>query len=676
MELRFLYIPLFLTALLTILIPSKKSFAQDEEFIKNLPELSLEELMNLEVITVEKRTKKVQNTASAIYIITNEDIRRSGATSIVESLRGAPGIQVSRIDSNLWAVSSRGFNERYSNKLLVMIDGRTVYTPIFSGVYWDVQDTVLEDIERIEVVRGPGSTIWGANAVNGVINVITKNASKTQGWLYSQIIGNEDRVITTLRYGGKSDSDIFWRLFAKYADRDGFVDMQGDENHDEWRTGRIGFRIDWLPSMEKSLTIQGDAYTGKIHSRENIPILTAPYVVDSRIDEDVQGGNILVRYRHSFSSSSDIVIQSYYDRVERHQRFDIAGYHEDYQIDTVDFDITHTFNLYAHHFTWGGGVRYITDHIDNNTHIRFDPTERKQLILNAFVQDQIELIKEKFYFILGSKIEHNEYTHFEYEPTARILWHPAKNHTLWAAVSRAVRTPSRIEMDGRIDQYVIAGTPPTMVSLISKEGFESEKLIAYELGYRANLVENLYFDIAGFYNKYDNLRSFEKGTIFFEATPVAHYVVPYYGDNNLYGESYGGEILLKYKPLQQWSLALSYSYLDMHLHKKANSTDTMSESAEGESPTNQLSLFSYLDITPKWQLDVMVYYVDTIPTYGIDSNIMTSVRLGWRPKKDVEITISAHNLFDDKHPEISSRYVSSPTIQIERSIYAKLTLRL
>ncbi len=645
-----------------------------KELVEELTTLSLEELMNFDVLTVEKRLKKVQNTPSAIYIITNEDIKRSGATSIAEALRGVPGIQVSRIDSNLWAISSRGFNERYSNKLLVMIDGRTVYTPIFSGVYWDVQDTVLEDIDRIEVVRGPGSTIWGANAVNGVINVLTKDASKTQGWLVSQLLGTEDRIISTIRYGGRYGDDLYYRLYAKYTNRDGFVDMKGDENPDDWRTERTGFRIDWLPPSKQNLTLQGDLYGGRVHSREDIPLLSPPYSIDSKIKEHVSGVNLLGRYTYSFSKNSDIVVQLYYDRVKRSQRFDIPSYHEDYRIDTTDLDITHSFSLLNHHVTWGGGVRYISDHIDNNTHITFDPERDTQYIYNLFVQDEIELVKDLLYFTLGTKVEHNEYTGFEYQPGARLLWHPAPDNTVWASVSRAVRTPSRIEMDGRIDQRVITGVLPVplLVSLISRSGFKSEDLLAYELGYRSTPLENLYLDIALFYNQYDDLRSLEEGDIFFEKD---HYVLPYYGGNKLYGESYGGELFIKYKPRNDWRLSFSYSYLQMQLHRKDHSTDNMSESIEGESPHNQFSLASYYDITPKLEFDTMIYYIDNLPAYGIKNNFVTNLRIGWYPEDNMELSVALQNAFDDKHPEIGSRYVSSATVQIQRAVYAKLTVR-
>ncbi|NOX21255.1 MAG: TonB-dependent receptor [Nitrospirae bacterium] len=667
---------LIFSLLISLCLPGVVHAQTDkEELVEELSELSIEELLNLDVLTVEKRAEKILNTPSAVYVITEEDIRRSGVTTIAETLRGIPGIQVSRIDSNLWAVSSRGFNERYSNKLLVMIDGRTIYTPIFSGVYWDVQDTVLEDIDKIEVVRGPGSTIWGANAVNGVINVLTKNAKHTQGLLFSQVLGNEDKVITTLRYGGKYKEDIYWRIYGKYTDRDSFVDINNNENNDRWYVSRAGFRVDWLPGSGRSLTLQGDIYEGKVHSEEIVPTLNPPYYFDSKIIEDVSGSNILGRWHQTFSADSDLVVQFYYDRVKRVQHFNIPGYEEYYKIETTDLDITHTFKVSRHHITWGGGIRYITDRIDNSSHITFNPKSRSQYIFNAFVQDEIELLKDRLYLTLGTKVEHNEYTDLEFEPTIRLLWHPAEGKTLWAAVSRAVRTPSRIEMDGRINQAVYPGSPPVMISLISRDGFKSEDVISYEIGYRAGLRNNMYIDIATFYNEYDNLRSFEKGPVFVESDPVPHIVQSYLGFNKVYGETYGLELSFKWKPLQIWKLSFSYSYLQIQLHTEKDSTDTISESAEGESPHNQFTVISYLDITPNLEFDAIIHYIDNLPSYNLGSNLITNLRLGWNPSRNVEFSLYVENLFDNKHPEIASKYVSAATVQIQRSVYAKMLLR-
>ncbi len=648
----------------------------EDGMMKELTEMSIEELMRIEVISVSKKGERLSDAASAVYVITSEEIRRSGATTIAEVLRGVPGIQVNRIDSNLWAISARGFNERYANKLLVMIDGRSVYSPIFSGVYWDVQDTSLEDIARIEVIRGPGGTIWGANAVNGIINIITKNAADSEGWLFSLTGGTEDRLITNMRYGGKAGKNTHYRIFVKYSKRDGFVDSEGNENPDDWYVYRAGFRLDSELSRRDTLMIQGEIYDGNVSSREMIPVLTAPYLVDSGIDEDITGRDLLVRWKRRIDGWGEFSAQLYYDHVKRFQRFDIPGMQEKYDIDTYDFDFSHHFLMLERHgITWGGGIRYITDSIHNNSPVRFSPEKRGQYILNLFIQDEIELLPKRLYLTAGTKIEHNDYTGYEFEPSVRIRWHPSEGQTIWAAVSRAVRTPSRIEIDGRIDQAVMPGSPPVMFSLIARDDFISEDLYAYEAGYRINPAPNLSLDVAGFYNRYDDLRTFEQGDIFLEDEPVPHIVYSFNGQNRMYGESCGLEFSARWEPLKWWRLVFNYTFLGIDLHRDSGSIDDESERLEDENPENQFSLFSYMDVTDRIELDFALHYVDGLPAYDMGDYFVANLRLGYRPIKNLEVSLSAQNLFDSHHPEIGSKYVSSATVEIERGVYGKVTWR-
>ncbi len=655
---------------------SFSSAEAEDGMMKELTEMSIEELMRIEVISVSKKEERLSDAASAVYVITSEEIRRSGATTIAEVLRGAPGIQVNRIDSNLWAISARGFNERYANKLLVMIDGRSVYSPVFSGVYWDVQDTSLEDIDRIEVIRGPGGTIWGANAVNGIINIITKDAADSQGWLFSLTGGTEDRFITNIRYGGKTGANTYYRFFVKYSNRDGFIDTEGHENPDNWYVYRAGFRVDSELTGRDTLMIQGDVYDGNVSSRELIPVLRAPYLVDSGIDENINGRDLLVRWKRRTDSIGELTAQFYYDHVKRFQRFDIPGMQERYDIDTFDLDFSHHFVLLDRHdITWGGGIRYITDSILNNSPVRFSPDKRHQYILNIFIQDEIEVLPGSLYLTAGTKIEHNDYTGYEFEPSVRLRWHPSEGQTFWAAVSRAVRTPSRIEIDGRIDQAVLPGTPPVMFSLIARDDFISEELYAYEAGYRINPVSNLSLDIAAFYNRYDDLRTFEPGEIFQEEEPVPHIVYSFNGQNRMYGESYGLELSARWEPLKWWRLVFNYTFLDIDLHRDSGSIDEESERLEDENPENQISVFSYMDLTDKTELDVAVHYVDGLPAYDIGDYFVVNLRLGYRPMKNFEVSLATQNLFDSHHPEIGSKYVSSATVEIERGVYGKVTWR-
>ncbi len=664
-------IALILGFLMTLF--SASSSPGSDGIMSELTRMSIEELMQIEVTTVSKRSEVFADTPSAIYVITAEDIRRSGATTIAEILRGVPGIQVNRIDSNLWAISARGFNERYSNKLLVMIDGRSVYSPVYSGVYWDVQDTSLEDIERIEIIRGPGGTIWGANAVNGVINIITKDSAESQGYLLSVTGGTEDRLITNLRYGGKVGDDTTYRIFAKYTNRDGFVNSAGDENPDDWFVYRAGFRVDSQLKGGK-FTIEGDIYDGNVSSHEIIPLLIPPYQSDSGIDEDISGRSLLARWSKSFHEDNRLTLQAYYDHVKRFQRFDIEDMKEEYHIDTYDLDFTHYFIPFKHHrITWGGGARFINDRIENNSPIRFSPEERDQAIYNIFLQDEIEILPKRVYFTVGTKLEHNDYTGYEWEPSLRIRWRFARNQMLWGAFSRAVRTPSRIEVDGRIDQAVIPDTPPVMLSLIARDDFISEEMYAYELGYRAGVSDNLSVDVACFFNQYDDLRTFEPGEVFLETDPVAHVVYSFNGQNRMYGESYGVETSLRWEPFEWWRITLNYSFLEINLRRDSSSMDTESESLEEENPENQISLISSMDLPADFEVDLMLHYTDRLPAYNIDDYLIANLRVGWRPLKGLSISLVGQNLLDNHHPEIGSKYVSTDTVEIERGVYGKVT---
>ncbi|GBE01776.1 colicin I receptor precursor [bacterium BMS3Bbin06] len=645
--------------------------------VAELMDMSIEELMNISVTSVSKKPEKLYDASSAVYVITREEIRRSGATSIAEALRGVPGLEVNRIDSNLWAISARGFNERYANKLLVMIDGRSVYSPIFSGVYWDVQDVMLEDIDRIEVIRGPGATMWGANAVNGIINVITRSAEDTQGGLVSLLAGTEERNISAFRYGGKIGEDLFYRVYTKYARRDGFVDLHGGENSDGWYVLRSGFRMDWVASAKDKITFQGDIYGGNVDSMEILPLLTPPYSLNSGIDEDISGGNLLGRWSRSFSSDSDLVIQLYYDHVKRFQKFDVEGMHEIYAIDTLDFDMSHNFKMGKRHsITWGAGIRCIRDELRSNSPVRFDPEKRDLYLYNAFIQDEMDIIKDRLSVTVGTKIEHNDYTGFEFQPNIRMKWIPGGRSILWAAVSRAVRIPSRIEMNGRIDQVVVPDSMPTMFSLIAGDDYESEELIAYEAGYRFRPDERISLDLAVFFNDFDNLRTFEPGPVFLETSPApAHIVVSLNGRNKMRGETYGAEVAAKWQVTGWWRLILNYTYLQMQLHRDEDSLDPQAETAEGENPHNRFSLFSMMDIGRGVQLDLNLHYVDSLPTYGIKSYVVSNIRIGWSPSENVGFSIVGQNLLDRYHPEISSKYVSSGTVQVERGVYGKFTVK-
>ncbi len=484
----------------------------------DLTQLSIEELMNVEIFSAAKKTQKLFDTPAAAFVITREDIRRSGATSVPEVLRIVPGVEVAQISASEWAISIRGFNDRFASKLLVLIDGRSVYTPLFSGVYWGPQDTVLlEDVESIEVVRGPGGTLWGANAVNGVINIRTRQARDTQGALATVLGGNQESN-AALRYGDRLGENGYYRVYAKGFRRDALRDAEGDRAHDAWDQVQGGFRADWTLSGRDELTLQGDFYDGQPDQTLTISSLTppsAPIVEDS---VDLRGGNLLFRWKRQLGADSEWILQTYYDANERRE-VDL-----DQRIDTFDIEFQHRFPWGdRQEITWGLGYRSVRDDLDGSFTVSFDPTSRRTELYSAFVQDEIRLL-DHLRLTLGSKFEHNDYTGFEIQPTARLLWQVDPQQSVWGAVSRAVRTPSRSDSDIRINLAGIPGTPPTLLSIFGNEDLDSEELLSFELGYRSEPRRDLSLDVTAFYNRYDQLINVE-GSASFELTPPPPHVV-------------------------------------------------------------------------------------------------------------------------------------------------------
>ncbi len=629
--------------------------------LPDLTELGLEELMNVEVTSVSKKPQKLSNAAAAVFVITAEDIRRSGATNIPEVLRMVPGLEVAQSDANKWAVTSRGFNGGFANKLLVLMDGRSVYTPLYSGVFWDQQDTMLEDLDRIEIIRGPGATLWGANAVNGVVNIITKKAIDTQGWLATVGAGSEEKRFCDVRYGRKSGENTKYRFYAKYFDREDSVYSSGNDAVDEWHALRAGFRLDSKTQGGDIITFQGDIFNGKSGEEINIAAPGLSQTINQKTD--FNGGNILGRWDRSFSESSDIAIQLYYDRTSINSNSIIEVR------DTVDIDIQQRFLFGTRHgIVLGCGYRITRDNIHDSITTTLIPDRRHDDLWSAFLQDEISFSDDNIKLTIGSKFEHNDYTGIEIQPNIRAIWRPLKLYSVWAAVSRAVRTPSRAESDVRY--YSAINTAPFLSRLYGDVDFESEDLIAYEIGLRLYPCEHLSLDLTTFHNDYDNLRTFEFGGL--NAVPL---YIRMDGGNKMEASTYGVELAVDYQPFIWWRLAGAYTFLQMQLHLHGDSTDTVSENAEGESPHHQISLRSSMDLSHDVELDLWARYVDSLPSQDIGSYITLDIRLGWELSRDLELSICGKNLLDSQHPEFESEIVETTPTEVERSIYGKITFK-
>ena len=629
--------------------------------LPDLKQLSLEQLMDIEVTSVAKKERKVADTAAAIYVITQEEIRRSGVTSIPEALRLAPGVVVSRIDANKWSIGVRGFGSRLSRSLLVLIDGRSVYTPLFAGVYWEVQDTLLEDIERIEVIRGPGGTIWGANAVNGVINIITKRAEDTQGLLVNGGGGSEEKGFGGFRYGGKVGPDFSYRAYGKGFRRDAqFTPHVSD--FDDWHMGQGGFRTDWQLREKDSLTIQGDIYKGKSGQRTTLSSFSAPFSTIVQKDTDFSGMNLLGRWSRTLSETSDLALLFYYDRTFRQE----PSFEE--RRNTVDFDFHHRFKITGRQeLTWGLGYRFSKGDTDSIPTIDISPSNRADSLFSAFLQDEIELAKDQLRLTIGSKFEHNDYSGFEFQPSVRLLWTPSPQHTLWTSISRAVRTPSRVEHDLALTAS-LNPVLPVFAQLVGSNDFVSEKILAYELGYRVAPTDQLFIDAAAFYNRYSDLLSFEPAASF--VGPSGGLIFPFVLDNKSKANVYGIELAADWRWMDWWRLRAAYSYLQIHLSRKPGSADPITEaSTEGSSPHNQVSLMSFINLPANLQLDGVFRYVDNLPSQNVGRYFNIDLRLGWHATKNLELSLVGQNLLYGHHAEWSGG------TEIQRGVYTKVTWR-
>lgn len=651
-----------------VLVPAQADFHRDSD-VQELAEMSLEDFSELDVIvtSVSRKAQKISDTSAAVFVISSEDIKRSGVTSIPEALRMVPGMQVAQIDANKWAISSRGFNGRFANKLLVLIDGRTVYNPMFSGVFWNRQTIMMEDVDRIEVIRGPGASLWGANAVNGVINVISKPASATRGGLVTLGTGTEEQGFTSLRYGAQLNETADLRAYVQYFDKDSGENIDGSQGLDGWDNTQGGFRLDWQPNSSNNLTLQGDLQDTVIGNERTTPSLTAPFSVTAKTVVDINAWNVLGRWKHRVSESSDFELQLYYDSHERKQTGDLNQLYE-----TLDVDFQHRFALWQRQeILWGLGYRHVNDEFAGDFTITLDPAEDTTELFSFFIQDEISLLDDRVHLIIGSKFEHNDYTGWEVQPNIRLNWTYSEQLSLWASLSKAARTPARTT-DIRINQFVMPGAPPRLIAILGNPDIDSEQVTAFDLGLRGQYNQRVNYDLAFFYNRYKKLSSFEALTPSLVLTPVPHILVPLTSENFLYGETYGFEAALDWKATDWITLNLAYSYLEMQLHRRSASTSTTAEDAEGESPEQQLSLRTSFNLTDRVDLDTWVRYVDALPAQNLDDYVTLDTRLAWRPRQGLELSVIGQNLLNSSQLQFKPEILSNTPTQAERGLYVKL----
>jgi iron complex outermembrane receptor protein len=633
--------------------------------------LSLEDLMNVEVTSVSKKTQAIADAPAAVTVISQDEIARSGFSTIPDLLRLVPGMDVARINSSSWAISARGLNGQFANDLLVLQDGRTLYTPLYGGTYWDSVDYLLPDLDRIEVIRGPGATLWGANAVNGVINITTKDSSDTQGYLLDTRVSSDGEDNLALRYGGKLDDDTYYRVYGKARYFDEFDLSDGDSAGDDWRSVKGGFRIDKHASDNDSYTLQGDLGNDQDRTIESTPVLNPPFSLSHGVNAADTTGNLLGRWNHRVDDTSDFSLQIYYDYVD----LDDGNFR--YNQNTFDMDFHDRFKIgSANEISWGLGYRFVNGNVTPSTTVSLAPAKNDNLY-SAFVQDTITLQPDRWFLTVGSKIEHNDYSGFDFEPSARLMWTPDDHNSFWGAVSRAVRTPTRVENDAdvilaRYQQPVAIGaTAPGEVELLGNPNQQSEDVVAYELGYRVKPIKQISVDIATFYNNYSKVESVDP----LPAQPGSPLNVRERFGNQVHGDTWGSEIASTVEVTPRWRLSGSYSLLEAAFENDPGSTDTTSAANDrGSAPENQFQIHSSFDLTRTVQLNSSLFFVGRVAEFNVPAYFSTDLNVAWQIKEGMSLQVGAMNLFDSSHLEYGS---SGPVhdSQIPLTVYAELTCK-
>ena len=618
-------------ALVLSALLASAAFSAEPPRSRDFADLSIEELGNIQVTSVSKHAERLLDAPAAIFVITGEDIRRSGATRLPEALRLAPNLEVARASASSYAISARGFNQpnAVANKLLVLIDGRAVYTPLFSGVFWDAQDVMLEDVERIEVISGPGAALWGANAVNGVINVITRRSSDTQGGYAYAHGGNLDRGYGA-RYGG-AEGNVSYRAYGRVFDIVNTSTANGTTANDGWSKGQVGFRTDW-GTTANGFTLQGDGYRGSL---------------DQLNDQNshISGANLLGRWNRDLAEGGSLRVQAYVDQTER----EIPGTFAEH-LNIYDVEFQHGLRaIGAHRFTWGGGYRYGYDHVTNSAAplLAFLPANQRMRWANVFAQDEITF-EDSLRLTLGGKFENNYYAGTEFLPSARLAWKPQPQRLVWGAVSRAVRAPSRIDRDFFVGAPLQLNGGPDFVSEVAK---------VFEVGYRAQPSPQATYSISLFHNIYDKLRSVEPA-------PGGGVVL----GNKMEGTADGLEAWGSYQAARNWRLSAGVFLLRQRLRLMPDSGDT-NVSAAGNDPAHQWLLRSSLDLANSTELDIGVRCVGALPNPSVPAYTAVDVRLAWRLRREFELALVGQNLFDSGHPEFGNAATRS---EMARGGYVKL----
>jgi len=681
--------PTFILCLLAgLTVVSTQAATSSSSETEDLISLSLEELLQVTVTSVSRKPQLLTTAAAAIFVVTQDDIRQSGARTIPDVLRMVPGVQVAQVDSSTWAVTARGSNGIFANKLLVLMDGRTLYDPEFSGVYWDIQDTTLASIERIEVIRGPGAALWGANAVNGVINIITKNAKDTHGLSAAVTAGSSTKFETNVQWGGSAGDNVDYRIFGKYFTRDGFAPKQNGVTFDDWDMGRIGGRLDWSIGASDTLVFTSEYYDGNVGQNVLRNSLNPPSSVSLNIDRKPKGGFVNIDWNHTFSDTSNLDVKMVYDNRKT------RGLAPETEEDIYDLDLRHRFRFWSRHdIVWGFGIRKTSDRTRGDETISFDPASRTQRLYNGFIQDEIRLLGDEVFMTIGTKVEKNNFfssENVEWSPNLRLSWLINDTSTLWGSVARAIRTPSRIEQNGQILGFVdppfTATNPspiPFAITIMGNPKFDIEKVITYELGYRSQPFKSMTIDIALFYNDYEDLRQSDS-----PALPVCQPAGLPVSDPNCFAfglpdyinlpitfinaakqDTRGIEVAATYNATDWWRIYGAYSYLKI----SGNASGSEDPVTVGEdSPKHQLSLRSNMSLGDTMNLNIWARYIDKLKIQQVNSYVGLDIRLAWQALPSLELSLIGRNLLKPSHLEFREESGSNISVEIDREVFAEL----
>jgi iron complex outermembrane recepter protein len=643
-----------------------------------LADRSLEELMNIEVTSASKKTQRLGSIAASAYVISAEDIRRSGISILPELLRLAPGVQVARLFSGSWAIGIRGFNDEYSNKLLVLVDGRSVYNEFYACVFWDTLNLAVEDIERIEVIRGPGAAMWGTNAVNGVINIITKSAQTTQGISITGGGGSGGGNAESVRYGGEASPGAYYRVGAQNTDYDPLRLLSSTSPSHGWVNRSADFRLDWDISDHDSLLVSGAIYQSDLGVMVPSGTITSPDAppADDTIKSD--GGNFLARWQHIVSETSSIEVNFSAEHMLRN-----------------DPQTTAIFNSYNAGFQqhlrvgsrqdviYGFTAREVTYQTTPGAFLHFNPDHGDHTEVALFVQDEISLVPNKLSFIAGVQADHIETIGYAVQPTGRLLWTPSLSLSTWIAVSRAERTPSLY--DRGLNFYeppivVPSGSPyiPSFLGIVNVVGNptnRSETVLAYEAGQRVQANKNISFDFSTFYNVYQHLVSATTGApVLLFASGMPYLEIPVTSGNQRNGESYGAEFATTWNATSRWRLTGGYNWLRVETRPFAGDTNLDELRTSLATPHHQWQIRSNFDLTRTIQIDSALYYTAAMVGTNIPQHLRGDLRIGWRPRPKIELSVGVQDAFEANHVEYESTRFNQIS-QVPRNFYGKLTWR-